>query len=194
RLRADLPPPRLPADVVAGRRLFSSAMETKVAASGAGVSCDTCHADGRNDGLTWVFDDLPRQTPSLAGQVTDTLPLTWLGDVASVEEEVHATTTSRMGGSGVSDAEAKQIAAYVAWTRDPIHAAVDEAGEAAIERGRAIFESKAVGCTKCHTGPAFTDGESWKVLRFDMETNTPTLRGIAATAPYLHDGSAATLR
>ncbi len=78
--------------------------------------------------------------------------------------------------------------------------------------GQGIFEDGAVGCVDCHTGEALTDS-SWSTpaepLLHDVGTlgpgsgqrrggplpgiDTPTLRGVWATAPYLHDGSAPTL-
>lgn len=86
----------------------------------------------------------------------------------------------------------------------------DALSEAA-ERGRDIFFNKAK-CSSCHSGPHFSDGgfhnigvgmdgEKPDLGRF-AETNlggdkgsfkTPTLREIARTAPYMHDGSLATL-
>ena len=73
--------------------------------------------------------------------------------------------------------------------------------------GKALFESAAVGCATCHTGTQKTDSASR--LLHDVGTitaasgkrngqtltgfDTPTLNGIWETAPYLHDGSAATL-
>lgn len=72
-------------------------------------------------------------------------------------------------------------------------------------RGREVFLR--AGCADCHSGPDFTD--SAPGVRHDVGTisptsgnrlggpldglDTPTLRGIWETAPYLHDGSAATL-
>jgi DNA-binding beta-propeller fold protein YncE len=72
-------------------------------------------------------------------------------------------------------------------------------------RGRAIFQS--AGCPECHGGADFTDSPSGvlhdvgtlqatsgKRLNGPLEgLDTPTLRGVWETAPYLHDGSAATL-
>lgn len=70
--------------------------------------------------------------------------------------------------------------------------------------GAAVFQ--ALGCASCHAGPPYTDG-----LRHDVGTlkpssgsgsglplagvgiETPTLRGVWESAPYHHDGSAATL-
>lgn len=70
--------------------------------------------------------------------------------------------------------------------------------------GLQIFRGKA-NCTACHVGPNFTDerlhntGVAWRDGRFtDLGAGqgtfkTPTLREIARTAPYMHDGSIATL-
>jgi cytochrome c peroxidase len=74
-----------------------------------------------------------------------------------------------------------------------------------------LFESRG-GCWRCHAGRNFTDeeyhntGVSWGKAPLDLGRHeltkqeadrgrfkTPTLRGLAATAPYMHDGSMATL-
>src|SRR6185295_17631061 len=78
--------------------------------------------------------------------------------------------------------------------------------------GLQIFRGKG-NCTACHIGPNFTDeqfhntGVAWRdgqladEGRFAVSKNprdrgafkTPTLREIARTAPYMHDGSLASL-
>jgi mono/diheme cytochrome c family protein len=72
--------------------------------------------------------------------------------------------------------------------------------------GKEIFRQK--NCASCHGGTAFTDSESFarhnvgtllpgsgKRLGAELDgLDTPTLRGLWKTAPYLHDGSAPTLR
>ncbi len=93
---------------------------------------------------------------------------------------------------------------------------------ARVARGRALFEREDVGCAGCHRGERFTDsGEgtlaaprlydvgscntdpAWPdrahadangAPRAPCSFDTPGLRGIADSAPYLHDGSAPTLR
>lgn len=185
----------LPADVLEGRRLFYTATDVRMSAAGAGVSCETCHTDGRSDGFTWIFDDFPRQTPNLAGRVSDTLPITWTGEVATVVDEVHATTRNRMGGQGLEEADAAKVASYVDWSRELVRPAPKTDDEiASVNRGRAIFQREDVGCATCHTGATGTDGQTWTVYGFTEATNTPTLRGIGGSGPYLHDGSAPNLR
>lgn len=62
----------------------------------------------------------------------------------------------------------------------------------AIARGEALFNSRDAGCAGCHTPPLYTDNGSYDLLG-DGEMSVPTLRGIGATPPYLHDGSRETL-
>jgi cytochrome c peroxidase len=80
------------------------------------------------------------------------------------------------------------------------------------KHGLWLFESRA-GCWKCHSGANFTDekfhntGVTWDktpadlgryvVTKHDADRGafkTPTLRGVAHTAPYMHDGSLASLK
>jgi cytochrome c peroxidase len=72
------------------------------------------------------------------------------------------------------------------------------------QAGLAIFRGKG-NCTACHVGPNFSDerlhntGVAWREGKFadpgagQGNFKTPTLREIGRTAPYMHDGSAATL-
>jgi len=182
----------LPAEVEEGRRLFYSATDARMAGSGAGVSCATCHFDGRNDGLTWTLDGLPRQTPSLAGPVDQTAPVTWSEGVASVADEAMLTSSLRMGGEGLSASEASDIEAYVAWSRLPDTVRAGST-DPLVALGEEVFHRSEVGCASCHTGELYTDNRSHD-LYGALPTQTPTLRGVSATAPYLHDGSARDLR
>jgi len=73
----------------------------------------------------------------------------------------------------------------------------------AARRGMALFFSKRLACSKCHSGFTFSGPVAWKggpPSDPAFEDNglggrfrTPTLRNIAVTAPYMHDGRFATL-
>lgn len=182
----------LPADAAEGRRLFFAASNERMALPGAAVSCATCHFDGRNDGLTWQFDDGPRQTPSLAGQVSLTAPVTWTDAIETVTDEVLITSQGRMGGAGLEQADAETVTAYIDWSPLPDTANRGSVSDA-VQRGQALFESEEVGCGDCHSGEAMTDNAVYPMFGLDA-VRTRGLRGIAASAPYLHDGSAPTLR
>lgn len=184
-----LPESDIPANVRRGRELFFAHDDPTVAARSSGAGCASCHDEGRTDGITWLFEDMPRQTPSLSGQSADAGPFTWLHDVPSVAAEADLTIRRRLGGLGISEEDSRAIAAFLAWQDYPSRPADDEA---AITRGRAIFRRADVGCASCHQGDlgtvAIPQAVGGRVL------GVPLLRGIGASAPYLHDGSAPTLR
>lgn len=100
------------------------------------------------------------------------------------------------------------LAAYVrSLSKFPDSPFKDEGGEltASAQRGEKVFVQRA--CIDCHGGDTFTDSlrhvlhnvgtlGSDSGMRLGDELvgiDTPSLRGVWATAPYLHDGSAATL-
>ncbi len=172
-----------------GRRLFFGNLEPNLTAPGSGLSCGTCHFDGRNDGLTWLVPAGRRQTPSLAGRVSETAPVTWSDAVPSVAEEARITASVQMAGQGATDEQAEAIAAFVDTTLDENPAA--ERTDAAA-RGELLFFSADVGCAACHPPPLYTDlQDHWM---FGEATTTPSLVGVAMTPPYLHDGRLQTLR
>ncbi|MFK7930484.1 MAG: cytochrome-c peroxidase, partial [Myxococcota bacterium] len=181
------------ASVDEGRKLFYSATNGSMAAHSGGISCATCHTDGRNDGLSWAFAEGDRQTPSLAGNVTATEPVTWTknfeGEPISVDLEVRLTSGTRMGGSGAGIQQSFSVQDYIDFTPYP-QTAVDLDADA-VARGREIFNGSAE-CSSCHNGAQFTDSQPYAMVGLEA-VRTPTLRGIAATAPYLHDGRAADL-
>ena len=67
-------------------------------------------------------------------------------------------------------------------------------------RGKALFESARTGCSTCHPPGLSTDLQSYDVGtrgpydKADGKFDTPTLVELWRTAPYLHNGSAATVR
>jgi cytochrome c peroxidase len=85
----------------------------------------------------------------------------------------------------------------------------EKAIDAAAKQGFALFTGKA-RCAECHIGPSFTDGSFHDIgtaegddigrgrffptsVKLRYAFKTPTLRDVARRAPYMHDGSVATL-
>ncbi|MEG0467714.1 MAG: YVTN family beta-propeller repeat-containing protein [Mucinivorans sp.] len=63
------------------------------------------------------------------------------------------------------------------------------------EAGRAVFDK--LRCGECHSGPYYTDMKMHRIgenIEFEAGWDTPTLREVWRTAPYLFDGRAATMR
>ncbi|CAN0525318.1 unnamed protein product, partial [Laminaria digitata] len=181
----------LPPEVEAGRRLFYATNDPQVSLTGSGVSCATCHFDGRTDGTTWMFTRGLRQTPSLAGLVSAREPVRWQADRATVAADV-LSTSEGMGGRDMTEEQAEKIAAFIDYSR-PVDLPLAGSDDPAIERGREIFNRQNVGCADCHSGALFTDKLQYTMFGFDG-VKTPSLLGVAATAPYLHDGSMPDLR
>jgi YVTN family beta-propeller protein len=104
--------------------------------------------------------------------------------------------------------ELDALTAYVS-SLDKVHSSPFRKSDGALTddglRGLKVFRS--AGCQKCHSGSEMTDSasgqlhdvgtlkkSSGKRLNGTLEgIDTPTLRGIWETAPYLHDGSAENL-
>ncbi|MEM0910253.1 MAG: cytochrome-c peroxidase [Pseudomonadota bacterium] len=51
------------------------------------------------------------------------------------------------------------------------------------------------GCSRCHSGPMLSDNllRDDDIIVGDRAVRTPTLRGLSATAPFMHDGSSSGL-
>jgi hypothetical protein len=68
------------------------------------------------------------------------------------------------------------------------------------QRGQAIFSRSDMRCVVCHPAPLYTDQKKHNVGTATVDEkigpafDTPTLKGLWNSAPYFHDGSAATLR
>ena len=127
-------------------------------------------------------------------------------DIGRIAEALAAYEATRLSGNSAADR----------------YDAGDEAALTPLQRrGRALFFGRA-GCNKCHLGPNYTDsrfhnlGAGWRppapgappssgfadpgraaVTHDPRDTGafkTPTLREVSRRAPYMHDGSLATLR
>ncbi len=196
----------LPADVVIGRKLFFSTTDSRMNNLGTGISCGTCHLDGREDGHVWNFTTGPRQTPTLAGRMlAKTAPLHWDGEFKDMGDLSHAIT-GRMGGQGITPTMALQISAFLASqpaADNPHRLPTKTASQL---RGQQVFAK--AQCNSCHANEELTDNKFSDVgtmvltgnVRDDVAgalakgLNTPSLLGLARSGPYLHDGSATTLK
>jgi mono/diheme cytochrome c family protein len=180
---------RLSADQEAGRRLFTRGNDHRLS-KGGGLACESCHPEARTDGLSWRIESKVLQTPLLAGRVAGTHPFKWDGGDKTLNDSL-TNTVRRLGGHGISPTEAKQLAAYLESL--PAPRTPTKRDEAAVARGAKIFVNDMVGCVSCHGGENLADGRQHP-LSHDIEaTDTPSLIGLSQSAPYFHDGSAATL-
>ncbi len=139
------------------------------------------------------------------------------GGTGLLSEADWLTHSDTLGASkaGLS-ADLDALAAYVTSLSTPLPSPFRLPNgnlSAAAARGRILFESPAAACTTCHAGPRLTDssfttpgspllhdvgtmspGSGQRLGQTLVGIDTPTLHGLWHSAPYLHDGSATTLR
>lgn len=200
-----------------GRALFRDQELAK-----SGESCESCHVGGggANAELGTISHPRfegdfrgPRDVPSLWG-VGRTGPWGWEGRSASLESFVTGTLVDHFrGGPGAPDVAGRRVAAltgYLRSLRAPRTAFDQGTLSPAARRGEDLFQGKG-GCMACHGGPDLTDNQVQftdvpKVSPADTDPgaarrgplvgafNTPQLRDLRNTAPYMHNGSLRTLR
>ena len=177
-------------------------------------SCYTCHPDGHEDGLTY---DLTGSGRNLANVQTlrdlyGTAPFKWIGTNQSVYKQCgmrFSMFVTRTESFSPEDLDA--VVAYIMreLTHPPnLHRAPNAELTDAQKRGKAIYERTITTdgreipekdrCITCHSGPNYSNYEM-----ADVGTNkenedeslfdAPNLNNVYESAPYLHDGRAATL-
>lgn len=165
-------------------------------------SCSSCHPGGaRSDGFNWdlLNDGIgnPKNTRSLL-LAHKTPPAMSLGVRATAETAVRAGIKFIL----FSDQQEEVPAAIDEYLKSlkPIpspHLVHGKLSKSA-KRGEKLFAQ--AGCADCHVPGLFTDLRPHDVgtkRTFDGRTDqfyTPTLIEVWRTSPYLHDGSAATIR
>lgn len=207
--------PLTPEKVALGRRLFFD----KRLSRDETISCASCHdpalafADGspRAKGIRGQMG--PRRTPRIANRAWGR-SFFWDGRAASLEQQVlgpianplemdlDPALAARRLGLRLEDLQAA-LASYVRTIRsggspyDHYLAGNQQALDEEQKLGLALFRGKA-GCTSCHLGPNLTD-EEFHYTGAGRTPNdagrpgegfkTPSLRDVARTPPYMHDGS-----
>jgi hypothetical protein len=174
-----------------GRSVFDTGHEIFHADSGAGIACASCHPEGTEDGKVWRFGGFgDRRTQPLDVGLEGTAPFHWDAELPTFGTLMSQVFQERMAGPSESPARQAALEGYVYSL--PRRAPVRDAGDAAALRGKALFESKEVGCAECHSGPKFSSGESENIGR-EEALQVPSLIAVSARAPYMHDGCAQTL-
>ncbi len=195
----------IPGDLLIGGQLFYSATDPRVSREGW-LSCAACHFDGMSDGRVWrTFSEQPRNTPTLFG-LGQTAPYRWSGDwdeLADIELRIRGF----LGGAGlIADlsvphpalgplhtglsADLDALTSYLLSLGGPISPYAERLDAALIGRGEQVFADQ--NCASCHAPPAFTSNQPIDVGG-GMLIDTPQLRWLWLSAPYFHDGRAATL-
>ena len=179
------------------------------------IGCANCHIDSTFDGLTWDLepDGFGRDIVDnrLLEDIKDTEPYKWNGGNPNLPTECGPRTEKYFWRSeNYDDLTLTDLVVYVRsiplrpnrWKLPGYEMTPAQ------ERGKALFTRTvdkfgnpiAAGnrCSYCHSGLKGTSQKSFDVGTKKATDNsglldTPQLINVALTAPYLHDGSAATL-
>jgi len=158
-------------------------------------SCASCHPDARADSLNWdlLNDGL--------GSARNTRSMVWAHRTPPAMSMGVRETAEMAVRAGIRhiqfvvrpESDAAAIDAYLKSLR-PLPS--PHAADAKAQNGKRVFEK--AGCRDCHSLPLYTDLKAYDVgTGIGRETgkdfDTPTLVELWRTAPYLHDGRAATL-
>jgi YVTN family beta-propeller protein len=194
----------VPIEQLVGAQLFYSATDSRLSRDGW-LRCANCHFDGMSDGRTWTgFPGGPRNTPLLFG-LQETAPYNWAGDwdeLADAEIKIRHL----QGGSGLTDlalpnpplgdphgglsGDLDLLVAYLLALPEPGNPLAEQFPDEQVARGEAVFAE--LECASCHAPPVYSSLQAADVGTggtFD----TPSLRWLWLSAPYFHDGRAATL-
>jgi DNA-binding beta-propeller fold protein YncE len=162
-------------------------------------SCVSCHPDVRADGLNWDLANdgfgNPKNTKSLLyAHVTPPCMIT--GIRKNAEIAVRAGIRYIQFASRTEE-EAVCIDKYLR-SLAGLPSPYLENGKLSkkAQSGKKIFEQ--AGCSGCHNGAYLTDGQKYNVGTgideyTDVPFDTPTLKEIWRTTPYLYNGSAKTI-
>lgn len=179
------------AEVERGAEVFRRANDSSISSDGT-LACANCHPEGRADGLSWRLGPTILQTPMLTGRLVGTQPFKWDGHDADLEHSIEHTM-QRLGGSPefVPRRDKAALVAYLESLPKPRSKSIGDAD--AVARGRVLFEGNELDCASCHDGDTLTDNAQHALESNLATTDTPSLVGLAHTAPYYHDGSAGDL-
>jgi len=162
------------------------------------VSCTSCHQeDTSSDGLNWDLanDGLGNAKNNKSLQDAHfSPPLMWSGVRSDLPDGVGAG--QRFQGFVPMAHITESMSEYLSHP-DRAPNPWRDCDPAAIARGQKLYT--ATGCAGCHPMPLLTDLKFHDLgfgtpNDFRNRFDTPTLRSVYRTAPYLHDGRAPTLR
>ena len=162
-------------------------------------SCNGCHPGGaRTDGMNWdLMNDgvgNPKNCKSLL--YSHPTPPSMISGIRETAEWAVRAGFRFIQFFQVSEEDAACVDAYVK-TLQAVPSPYLVNGELSpkAREGKKVFEKHK--CGECHSGIYFTDQKMHRIgpdVEFEKGWDTPTLREVWRTAPYLFDGRAATMQ
>ena len=189
-----LNPMREESDIHKGERIFNDASRCFQ----NWQSCNGCHPGGaRSDGMNWdLMNDgvgNPKNCKSLL--YSHPTPPSMISGIRETAEWAVRAGFRFIQFFEVSEEDAACVDAYVkSLEAVPSPYLQNGALSEKAKKGKEVFESHK--CGDCHSGIYYTDMKMHRIgndVEFERGWDTPTLREVWRTAPYLFDGRAATM-
>lgn len=161
-------------------------------------SCNGCHpGNGRTDGMNWdlMNDGIGNPKNCKSMLLSFETPRCMISGIRE-----HAGLAVRAGYKfiqfcDVEESVAECVDRYIKSLKPlPSPYLVDGKLSEKALAGRKVYEKH--GCADCHSGIHYTDMQMHRIgddVEFDEGWDTPTLKEVWRTAPYLFDGRAATM-
>lgn len=161
-------------------------------------SCNGCHpGDGRTDGMNWdlMNDGIGNPKNCKSMLLSFDTPACMISGIRA-----HAGLAVRAGYKFIQFCDIPEDIAFnvdeYIKSLKPLKSPYLVNGELSEKAlaGRKVYEK--YGCADCHSGPNYTDMQMHRIgedVEFEAGWDTPTLREVWRTAPYLFDGRAATM-
>lgn len=161
-------------------------------------SCNGCHpGDARTDGMNWdlMNDGVGNSKNCKSLLFSHPTPPSMISGIRETAEWAVRAGFKFIQFFDISEEDAVCVDAYLK-SLQPVPSPYLVNGELSdlAKEGRKIFEK--LNCTECHSGPYYTDLKMHRIgedIEFEKGWDTPTLREVWRTAPYLFDGRAATM-
>ena len=161
-------------------------------------SCNGCHpGDGRTDGMNWdlMNDGVGNSKNCKSMLFSHVTPPNMISGIREHAERAVRAGFNFIQFFEVSEEDAACVDAYLKSLR-PVPSPYLVNGELSdlAKEGQKVFEK--LKCGECHSGVYYTDMKYHRIgedIEFEKGWDTPTLREVWRTAPYLFDGRAATM-
>lgn len=176
--RSQVLAPTTPAATGASLALFHQAP-----AGGAALACASCHPEGADDGHVWLMNDKPRRTQSLLGGVMSRAPFHWVGDLTDLSALMGDTFVRRMGARPVDGTTVTSLGTWL----DTLPASKPSRVLSDAEHAAGLAAFQKGGCQSCHLSNGLKEGPASDIGTGEA-VRSPSLQGVVARAPYLHDG------
>lgn len=191
----NLNPDRVESDIDKGEKYFNDASHCFQ----NWQSCNGCHpGDGRTDGMNWdlMNDGVGNSKNCKSMLFSHMTPRCMISGIRESAELAVRAGYKFIQFFDISEEDARCVDEYLKSLK-PVPSPYLINGELspkAVE-GKKVFEK--LKCGECHSGVYYTDMKMHVIgedVEFEQGWDTPTLREVWRTAPYLFDGRAETMK